>query len=123
MNHGYFQRQLPEKLADLADLAMDLRWNNCPAAQHLWKRFDPAMWEHTENPLLVLQSAHQDQIDAAAEDEMLLQTLAECGSKCSERRSARATPRSFQRASTGHNRDSVHSLGLVHEYLWHIDQR
>jgi len=35
------------------------------------------MWEHTENPLLVLQSAHQDQIDAAAQDEMLLQALAE----------------------------------------------
>ncbi len=75
MKHGYFQRQLPTQLSDLADLAMDLRWNNCPAARHLWKRFDPAMWEHTENPLLVLQSAHQNQIDAASKDEMLLEAL------------------------------------------------
>ncbi len=77
MNHGYFQRQLPTALADLADLAMDLRWNNCPAARHLWKRFDPEMWAHTENPLLVLQSAHQHRIDAAAEDEVLLAALEE----------------------------------------------
>ncbi len=77
MNHGYFQRQLPPALSDLFDLALDLRWNSCPAARHLWSRFDPEMWAHTENPLLVLQSAHQQQIDAAAQDETLLKDLAE----------------------------------------------
>lgn len=75
MNHGYFHRELPEALADLTDLAFDLRWNNCPAARHLWSRFDPGIWERTENPFLVLQSAHQDQIDAAANDEPLLREL------------------------------------------------
>lgn len=75
MNHAYFQRQLPDKLSDLTELALDLRWNNCPSARHLWQRFDRAMWEHTENPLLVLQSTQQDQIEAAAEDATLLQAL------------------------------------------------
>ncbi len=77
MNHGYFHRELPESLADLTELAFDLRWNNCPAARHLWSRFDPEMWERTENPFLVLQSARQEQIDAAAADVTLLRELDE----------------------------------------------
>ena len=84
MNHGYFQRKVSDSLADLADVAVDMRWNNCPAARHLWKRFDPAMWEHTENPLLVLQSAHQDQIDEAANDQLLLQDLREWKQECAD---------------------------------------
>jgi len=77
MNHGNFHRELPDALSDLADLAFDLRWNNCPTARHLWSRFHPEMWERTENPFLVLQSTHQERIDAAAGDETLLQELAE----------------------------------------------
>ncbi|MEZ6130722.1 MAG: alpha-glucan family phosphorylase [Planctomycetaceae bacterium] len=75
MIHGYFQRELPPELADLAVLAFDLRWNNCPAARHLWSKFDPDMWQRTENPVLVLQSAYQDQIDSAAKDPSLLLEL------------------------------------------------
>ncbi len=77
MNHGYFTRELPDSLAELWDLAFDLRWNNCPVARHLWSRFAPLMWERTENPLLVLQSAQQAQIDAAANDDTLLKEMAE----------------------------------------------
>ncbi len=76
MNHGYFHRELPAALSDLPDLAMDLRWNDCPAAQRLWGRFGREMWERTENPFLVLQSADQEQLDAAATDEALLEQLA-----------------------------------------------
>ncbi len=75
MNYSYFQRDLPAELADLADLAFDLRWNNCPAARHLWSRFHPDIWNRTENPVLVLQSAYQEQIDAAAKDRTLLDEL------------------------------------------------
>lgn len=84
MNHGYFHRELPESLADLTELAFDLRWNNCPAARHLWSRFHPEMWERTENPFLVLQSAHQDRIDAAATDATLLRELEEWRSEVDE---------------------------------------
>ncbi len=75
MTHGYFDRDMPPKLADLTELAFDLRWNNCPAARHLWSRFHPDMWHRTENALLVLQSAYQEQIDAAAGDQTLLREL------------------------------------------------
>lgn len=64
MYYGYFSRELPDSLADLSSLAFDLRWNNCPVARHLWSQFDHSMWERTENPFLVLQSAHQERIDA-----------------------------------------------------------
>jgi starch phosphorylase len=84
MNHGYFHRELPDALADLPELAFDLRWNDCPAARHLWSRFDPEMWERTENPFLVLQSARQEQIDAAATDATLLRELAEWRSEVDE---------------------------------------
>lgn len=75
MNHGYFQRQLPAALADLIDLAFDLRWSNSAAARHLWNRIDSGVWQRTENPFLVLQSAYQEQIDAVAQDETLLREL------------------------------------------------
>ena len=77
MNYGYFSRQLPGALADLAELAFDLRWNNCPVARHLWSRFDPEMWSRTENPFLVLQSARLERIDAEGSAETLLNELTE----------------------------------------------
>ena len=77
MIHNYFERELPPQLSDLVDLALDLRWNNCPAARHLWSRFHPEIWSRTENPVLVLQSAYQAQIDAAATDAELLEELQE----------------------------------------------
>lgn len=76
MDHNYFERELPAALSDLSELAIDLRWNDCPAAQQLWRRFDREMWNRTENPLLVLQSVRQEQIDAAATDATLLEQLA-----------------------------------------------
>lgn len=84
MKHGYFDRELPTSLADLEDLAFDLRWNNCPAARHLWSRFDHEMWSRTENPFLVLQSAHQDRIEEAARDENLLKELESWRSEVTE---------------------------------------
>ena len=77
MNHGYFQRELPAPLSDLEDLALDLRWNNCPAARNLWRRLAPEIWARTENPFLVLQAAHEERIASAVGDELLLAELKE----------------------------------------------
>lgn len=75
MSHGYFDRELPDALSELPELAFDLRWNNCPAARLLWSRLDPDVWERTENPFLVLQSAQQDRINAVSQDQALLGEL------------------------------------------------
>ena len=40
MPNGYFRRELPEKLADLADLAMDLRWTTSQLTRGIWERLE-----------------------------------------------------------------------------------
>lgn len=47
---------LPEELAELRDLALDLRWSWCHTADKLWQRIDPELWKRTHNPWLILQT-------------------------------------------------------------------
>jgi starch phosphorylase len=44
----------------LAELALDMRssWNHC--ADEIWRRLDPALWELTHNPWVVLQTVSRD---------------------------------------------------------------
>jgi starch phosphorylase len=46
----------------LAELALDLRctWNH--GADKLWQRLDPALWELTQNPWVVLQTVSRDHL-------------------------------------------------------------
>ncbi len=76
MKYAHFDRELPESLADLVDLAFDIRWNNCAAARKVWRHLDPTIWERTENPFLVLRSALQERIDTLANDPDRLAELA-----------------------------------------------
>jgi len=63
-----FLRPLPEGVADLADLSLDLRWTWSHAADRLWKEMDPAVWARTENPWLILQSVSQRRLEQLAQD-------------------------------------------------------
>ena len=57
---------LPKDIAGfdaLAELALDLRWSWNHAADELWQQLDPALWQLTHNPWVVLQSASRDQIE------------------------------------------------------------
>lgn len=52
----------------LAELALDMRsyWNH--AADKLWQQLDPALWELTHNPWIVLQTVARDRLQQAAKD-------------------------------------------------------
>jgi len=59
---------LPEQLAALAELALDLRWSWSHATDILWQRIDSELWALTRNPWLVLQNASGDSLQALAAD-------------------------------------------------------
>lgn len=63
-----FLRPLPEGLAGLAELSLDLRWTWSHAADRLWREIDPAVWARTENPWLMLQSVSLQRLEQLAED-------------------------------------------------------
>ena len=52
----------------LAELALDMRssWNHC--ADEVWQQLDPALWELTHNPWVVLQTVSRDQLDRLSVD-------------------------------------------------------
>jgi glycogen phosphorylase len=45
-----------EGFSSLAELALDLRWSWNHGADGVWKRLDPALWELTSNPWVVLRT-------------------------------------------------------------------
>jgi starch phosphorylase len=52
----------------LAELALDLRWSWNHAADEVWQQLDPALWELTHNPWVVLQSVSRSQIERVSAD-------------------------------------------------------
>ena len=62
------ERELPDGLKSLAELALDLRWTWNHQADHLWRRVDPDGWEATRNPWLLLQQATGDRLAQLARD-------------------------------------------------------
>src|SRR5512143_1996002 len=59
---------LPEELAALGELALDLRWSWSHATDVLWEQIDPALWALTHNPWLILQNTSGDRLRALAAD-------------------------------------------------------
>ena len=57
-----------EGFVPLAELALDLRWSWSHRGDELWRRLDPALWELTRNPWVVLQTAARDRLEAALAD-------------------------------------------------------
>ena len=51
-----------EGFESLAELALDLRWSWNHATDQLWRRLDPALWELTQNPWLVLQTVSREKL-------------------------------------------------------------
>ena len=72
---------LPEPLAGLATLALDLRWSWNHAADRLWRRLDAGLWERESNPWMLLQSVSRETLETLAGDQdfvaQLSQLLAE----------------------------------------------
>ncbi|MDE3194881.1 MAG: alpha-glucan family phosphorylase, partial [Acidobacteriota bacterium] len=72
----------------LTELALDLRWSWNHAADALWKSLDPALWDQTHNPWVVLQTVSAEQLERAAATEEFRKQLEEVSELRQQRRSA-----------------------------------
>ena len=52
----------------LAELALDMRWSWNHATDEVWRQLDPALWELTQNPWVVLQTVSRDRIERVLAD-------------------------------------------------------
>src|SRR5512139_1109550 len=66
---------LPDELAALAELALDLRWSWSHATDVLWERIDPELWALTHNPWLILQNTSGDRLRALAAEPDFIASL------------------------------------------------
>jgi starch phosphorylase len=57
-----------EGFDSLAELALDMRWSWNHATDEVWRQLDPALWELTQNPWVVLQTVSRDQIERVLAD-------------------------------------------------------
>jgi starch phosphorylase len=73
--HGFLRTEV-EGFDLLAELALDLRWSWSHTADDLWQQLDPALWESTRNPWLILQTVSQDRINSVLSDPAFREKLA-----------------------------------------------
>ena len=52
----------------LGELALDLRWSYNHAADKIWERLDPELWELTRNPWVVLQTISRAKLQSVTSD-------------------------------------------------------
>ncbi len=57
-----------EGFDSLAELALDMRWSWNHCADKVWRLLDPALWELTRNPWVVLQTVSRDQLERVLAD-------------------------------------------------------
>jgi starch phosphorylase len=57
-----------EGFNSLAELALDLRWSWNHGADEVWRQLDPALWEFTQNPWVVLQTVAKDKLQRVLAD-------------------------------------------------------
>jgi glycogen phosphorylase len=59
----------------LAELALNLHWSWNHAADQLWQRLDPDLWQATQNPWVILQTVSKEKILAALAESEFHQRL------------------------------------------------
>ena len=57
-----------EGVDSLAELALDMRWSWNHATDEVWRQLDPALWEFTQNPWVVLQTVSRDKLQRVLAD-------------------------------------------------------
>ena len=60
--YGYLHIEV-EGVDQLAQLALDIQWSWNHAADEIWEQLDPALWEMTRNPWIILQTVSREQSD------------------------------------------------------------
>jgi starch phosphorylase len=82
-----------EDFDSLTELALDLRWSWNHTADEVWRQLDPALWEITHNPWVIVQTISRDQIQRASADPIFHQLLNDL---VQARRQAAEAPAWFQ---------------------------
>ena len=72
---GAPESQAPSGLAALTELAMNLRWTWNHSSDELWQKLDPALWEKTHHPSVMLQTVARDRLASALADPGFCQML------------------------------------------------
>jgi starch phosphorylase len=57
-----------EGFSSLAELALGFRWSWNHGADGVWKQLDPALWELTSNPWIVLQTVSRQKLQLLLND-------------------------------------------------------
>lgn len=70
-----FERQLPESLYVLNELANDIRWSWNHAGDQLWRTINADSWHSLKNPYAILQTTPSSRFDELAKDESFLKKL------------------------------------------------
>ncbi|MCC6823290.1 MAG: alpha-glucan family phosphorylase [Verrucomicrobia subdivision 3 bacterium] len=87
-----------EKLFDgfdaLKELALDLRWSWNHATDAVWRQLDPALWDFTQNPWVVLQTVSKDKLKSVLADPAFRKQVDE---QLRARRQAAEAPAWFQK--------------------------
>ncbi len=61
----------------LVELALDLRWSWNHAADEVWQQLDPALWELTHNPWIVLQTVSRSRVEQLSSDSIFRKRIDE----------------------------------------------
>jgi len=75
MLYTFLQRELPERLRPLAEIASDSFWSWSHAGDKVWRLLNPEKWELTENPWIVLQDISRERLDELARDSEFCEEL------------------------------------------------
>jgi starch phosphorylase len=67
LNYSYLPKDI-EGFDSLAELALDLRWSWNHATDEVWRQLDPALWESTQNPWVVLQTVSREKLQRVLAD-------------------------------------------------------
>ena len=78
----------------LAELALDLRWSWNHATDEVWRQLDPALWEFTQNPWVVLQTVSKDKLKSVLADPTFRKKVDD---QLRAKRQAAETPAWFQK--------------------------
>jgi starch phosphorylase len=84
-----------EGVDSLAELALDLRWSWNHAADEVWRKLDPDLWDLTCNPWAVLQTASRDKLQRLLADPVFRKSIDDL---VQARRRAAKSPAWFQQA-------------------------
>ncbi|HEX7411342.1 MAG TPA: alpha-glucan family phosphorylase [Bacteroidales bacterium] len=77
----------------LAELALDMRWSWDHSADEIWRMLDPALWELTRNPWVVLQTVSRDQFQSVMDRPAFRKTI---DTLVKSRKDANTSPAWFQ---------------------------